>query len=146
MSTKPPKNPEKKIQKWEKKRGGDEERESEKVMNKVWDCGSPLYDSYELATLTHLIERHLMALPNSLGGSKRFRLSRHNHNQNQKMMMMMVNQGSTAVMVSSSNSRKPSMQSGCVGLGRVWKRMRGERGMKIIKPTRCRPPGIKWFI
>lgn len=130
-------------------RGDEEERESEKVMIKVWDCGSPLYDSYELAALTHLIERHLMALPESLGGSKRLRLSHHNHNnQNHVMMMMMtMDQGSTAVMVSSSNSRKPSMLSGCVGFGRVWKRMRGERGKKIIKPTRSRPPGvIKWFI
>lgn len=24
----------------------------------VWDCGSPLYDSYELAELTNIIERH----------------------------------------------------------------------------------------
>lgn len=125
-------------------RGDDqEERESEKVMIKVWDCGSPLYDSYELAALTHLIERHMMALPSSLGGSKRSRLSHRNHNnQNQMtmMMMMMMDQGPTAVMVSSSsNSRKPSMVSGCVGFGRVWKRMRGERGQKIIKPTRSRP-------
>ncbi|XWS76902.1 hypothetical protein CRYUN_Cryun01aG0217800 [Craigia yunnanensis] len=36
----------------------------------IWDCGSPLYDSYELVSLSHLIERHQMKLP-SLGGSKR---------------------------------------------------------------------------
>ncbi|EOX95768.1 hypothetical protein QQP08_001460 [Theobroma cacao] len=36
----------------------------------VWDCGSPLYDSYELVTLSHLIERNLMKLP-SLGGAMR---------------------------------------------------------------------------
>ncbi|XP_054796064.1 uncharacterized protein LOC129301528 [Prosopis cineraria] len=35
----------------------------------IWDCGSPLYDSYELVSLTHLIERHMMALP-SPGGSR----------------------------------------------------------------------------
>ncbi|XVE58016.1 hypothetical protein DITRI_Ditri04bG0136300 [Diplodiscus trichospermus] len=29
----------------------------------VWDCGSPLYDSYELASLGHILERHTMALP-----------------------------------------------------------------------------------
>ncbi|KAM7531384.1 hypothetical protein LguiB_034794 [Lonicera macranthoides] len=29
----------------------------------VWDCGSPLYDSYELVSLCHLIERHMMSLP-----------------------------------------------------------------------------------
>ncbi|XP_057981249.1 uncharacterized protein LOC131166688 [Malania oleifera] len=44
----------------------------------VWDCGSPLYDSYELASIGHLIERHLMALP-SLGGSKRFLSTQHSH-------------------------------------------------------------------
>ncbi|KAL5792270.1 hypothetical protein ACOSP7_000864 [Xanthoceras sorbifolium] len=45
-----------------------ETRENESMA--VWDCGSPLYDSYELVSLNHLIERHLMALP-TLGGSKR---------------------------------------------------------------------------
>ncbi|GLT79740.1 hypothetical protein SLA2020_512170 [Shorea laevis] len=29
----------------------------------IWDCGSLLYDSFELASLSHLIERHLMVLP-----------------------------------------------------------------------------------
>lgn len=29
-----------------------------------WDCGSPLYDSYELVTLSHHIDKHLMTLPN----------------------------------------------------------------------------------
>lgn len=29
----------------------------------IWDCGSPLYDSFELASLSHMLERHLMALP-----------------------------------------------------------------------------------
>nr|DAD19153.1 TPA_asm: hypothetical protein HUJ06_020616 [Nelumbo nucifera] len=38
---------------------GDGEREG----LAIWDCGSPLYDSFELASLTHLIERHLMILP-----------------------------------------------------------------------------------
>ncbi|CAN1778528.1 hypothetical protein LINPERHAP1_LOCUS14413 [Linum perenne] len=31
----------------------------------VWDCGSPLYDSYEIASVGHLIERHTMSLPSS---------------------------------------------------------------------------------
>uniref|UniRef100_A0A803M4W6 Uncharacterized protein n=1 Tax=Chenopodium quinoa TaxID=63459 RepID=A0A803M4W6_CHEQI len=46
---------------------------------KIWDCGSPLYDSYELASVTQLIERQLMFLPSSLGGSKR-RLKLHHEN------------------------------------------------------------------
>ncbi|XP_010518310.1 PREDICTED: uncharacterized protein LOC104793612 [Camelina sativa] len=25
--------------------------------HKIWDCGSPLYDSYELASFAHIIER-----------------------------------------------------------------------------------------
>ncbi|XP_030540982.2 uncharacterized protein LOC115748596 [Rhodamnia argentea] len=30
---------------------------------KVWDCGSPLYDAFELVSLTQVIERHLMTFP-----------------------------------------------------------------------------------
>ncbi|KAL2345888.1 hypothetical protein Fmac_007173 [Flemingia macrophylla] len=26
----------------------------------IWDCGSPLYDSYELVSLSHTIQRHMM--------------------------------------------------------------------------------------
>lgn len=38
----------------------------------IWDCGSPLYDSYELVSVTHIIDRHLMSLPYQLSGrSKR---------------------------------------------------------------------------
>lgn len=29
----------------------------------TWDCGSSLYDSYELVSLSHVIERHLMEQP-----------------------------------------------------------------------------------
>ncbi|GMI75927.1 hypothetical protein HRI_001262000 [Hibiscus trionum] len=36
----------------------------------IWDCGSPLYDSYELVSFSLQIERHLMKLP-YLGSSKR---------------------------------------------------------------------------
>lgn len=48
---------------------GKENDEEEKVI-KIWDCGSPLYDSYELVALSHLIDRHLMALP-YLSGSRK---------------------------------------------------------------------------
>lgn len=37
----------------------------------AWDCGSPLYDSFEVASVGHLIERHALALV-SPGGSMRF--------------------------------------------------------------------------
>ncbi|OAY62188.1 hypothetical protein MANES_01G248300v8 [Manihot esculenta] len=36
----------------------------------IWDLDSLLYDSYELVSLSHHIERHLMILP-SLGVSRR---------------------------------------------------------------------------
>ncbi|KAK9207274.1 hypothetical protein WN943_017559 [Citrus x changshan-huyou] len=46
------------------------EIEAEEASMATWDCGSPLYDSYELVSLDHLIQRHLMVIP-SLGRSKR---------------------------------------------------------------------------
>ncbi|CAK7348757.1 unnamed protein product [Dovyalis caffra] len=51
-------------------RKDEQEQQQEEKALAIWDLGSPLYDSYELVSLTHLIERHLMTLP-SLGGSKR---------------------------------------------------------------------------
>lgn len=47
-----------------------EEKEEEEKGRGVWDCGSPLYDSYELVTVSSIIERNLMKLP-SFGRSKR---------------------------------------------------------------------------
>ncbi|XVF53035.1 hypothetical protein PTKIN_Ptkin05aG0066900 [Pterospermum kingtungense] len=35
----------------------------QKESDSIWDCGSPLYDSYELASFGHVLERHTMALP-----------------------------------------------------------------------------------
>ena len=35
----------------------------------MWDCGSHLYDSYELVSISSLIDRHMMAFP-FVGGSK----------------------------------------------------------------------------
>ncbi|CAI9764157.1 unnamed protein product [Fraxinus pennsylvanica] len=39
-----------------------EVEEKERTL-KVWDCGSPLYDSYELVSVSHIIERHFMVFP-----------------------------------------------------------------------------------
>nr|CAD1824066.1 unnamed protein product [Ananas comosus var. bracteatus] len=39
------------------------EEEEEEIRLSIWDCGSPLYDSYELASLCSLIDRHVVALP-----------------------------------------------------------------------------------
>ncbi|GAA0154366.1 hypothetical protein LIER_12364 [Lithospermum erythrorhizon] len=38
--------------------------------NGIWDCGSNLYDSYELVSLSNIIDRNLMVLP-GLSGSKK---------------------------------------------------------------------------
>lgn len=37
---------------------------------KIWDCGSPLYDAYELVAVSNLMERHFMILP-YLSGSRK---------------------------------------------------------------------------
>jgi hypothetical protein len=44
------------------RRRGKVEDEEERVLA-TWDCGSPLYDSFELASLHHVLESHLMVLP-----------------------------------------------------------------------------------
>ncbi|XP_021846694.1 uncharacterized protein [Spinacia oleracea] len=48
---------------------------SSKKAPMVWDCGSPLYDSFELSSLSHIIERHMMALPPSSSSSSSTRSS-----------------------------------------------------------------------
>ncbi|PKU62253.1 hypothetical protein MA16_Dca020958 [Dendrobium catenatum] len=47
-----------------------EEKEEEKLIEdgefslfSIWDCGSPLYDSFELSSLFHIIDKHMMKLP-----------------------------------------------------------------------------------
>ncbi|KAI3453798.1 hypothetical protein Pfo_010461 [Paulownia fortunei] len=44
-----------------------EEEEEREGGPKEWDCGSPLYDAYELVSLANIIERHMMTLPWSSG-------------------------------------------------------------------------------
>lgn len=41
----------------------EEEGREDGEANGLWDCGSPLYDSFELASLYHLLDRKLMELP-----------------------------------------------------------------------------------
>jgi hypothetical protein len=43
-------------------RGGNEAEEEELVLA-TWDCGSPLYDSFELASVHYILEKHTMVLP-----------------------------------------------------------------------------------
>uniref|UniRef100_M1AWS0 Uncharacterized protein n=1 Tax=Solanum tuberosum TaxID=4113 RepID=M1AWS0_SOLTU len=45
------------------KKGGNTDKASSSTSSIIWDCGSPLYDSYELVSLVHLIERNTMILP-----------------------------------------------------------------------------------
>ncbi|KAK8464938.1 hypothetical protein PHAVU_010G111500 [Phaseolus vulgaris] len=58
----------------------EEDEEEEKAMA-IWDCGSPLYDSHELVSLDHIIDRHLMVFPSSIGSSKHIitTFTRHSH-------------------------------------------------------------------
>ncbi|RDX73906.1 hypothetical protein CR513_46412, partial [Mucuna pruriens] len=44
--------------------------EKEENAMSMWDCGSPLYDSYELVSFDHIIDRHLMEFPSSNGSPK----------------------------------------------------------------------------
>ncbi|KAL2490280.1 Uncharacterized protein Adt_25908 [Abeliophyllum distichum] len=53
----------------EKKEEEEKEKEKEEKTLKLWDCGSPLYDSHEVASISHVIERHFMVLP-YLSGSR----------------------------------------------------------------------------
>uniref|UniRef100_A0A803R6E5 Uncharacterized protein n=1 Tax=Cannabis sativa TaxID=3483 RepID=A0A803R6E5_CANSA len=34
------------------------EEEEDNINGRIWDCGSPLYDSYELASMAHLFHNH----------------------------------------------------------------------------------------
>jgi len=56
----------------------EEDEEEERAMA-IWDCGSPLYDSYELVSLDHIIDRHLMAFPSSFPSSKHRFTHHHSH-------------------------------------------------------------------
>ncbi|KAK4728845.1 hypothetical protein R3W88_021833 [Solanum pinnatisectum] len=44
-------------------KGENIDKASSSTSSIIWDCGSPLYDSYELVSLVHLIERNTMILP-----------------------------------------------------------------------------------
>ena len=98
---------------------GKEDEEEEK---EIWDCGSPLYDSYELASLSHIIDRHLMALPHlGLGGCG-------------------LRSNNVVVMVSESINREKnnsSTGSGCV-MNMMWKRKVTIGGRRNEKPQSLR--------
>ena len=91
----------------EKMNVNQEEEDDGKSM-KIWDCGSPLYDAYELVALSHVVERNIMILP-YLSGSR---------------------QEETAVSSTASSVETTSERSSVLGFfsRKVWKRKRdGER-------------------
>ncbi|XVF73055.1 hypothetical protein PTKIN_Ptkin12aG0170800 [Pterospermum kingtungense] len=121
-----------------KKLSETKERNEDAATFGIWDCGSPLYDSYELVSLSHLIERHLMKLP-SLGGSSRLLTTRFCYESDVTP---------ATIADSTSNSRaKESSSSLMSSLGefwgsKFWKRRRiGQRRDKLKKLRR----GISCF-
>ncbi|OEL13926.1 hypothetical protein BAE44_0025055 [Dichanthelium oligosanthes] len=43
---------------------GEEEKQPPPALS-PWDCGSPLYDAFELASVYRVLDTHLMALPHA---------------------------------------------------------------------------------
>lgn len=48
-----------------------EEQHQEGLDSKIWDCGSPLYDSYELVSISNVLDKHLMKFPYVVNRSTR---------------------------------------------------------------------------
>lgn len=51
----------------------EEKKEAAGAAAIIWDCGSPLYDSFELVSLVNYIERHMMFMSTrncDIGGIK----------------------------------------------------------------------------
>ncbi|OMP08589.1 hypothetical protein COLO4_06320 [Corchorus olitorius] len=115
-----------------------EEQHEEAAAFAIWDCGSPLYDSYELASLSHLIERHLMKLPPSLGGSKRLtaRFSHHPFDVTVTPATISVSTSNTRAKESSSSSLISSFSLGGFLGSKFWKRRRF--GQSKDKPKRLK--------
>lgn len=111
----------------EGKGGGGEEEES----TKIWDSGSPLYDSYELVSLGHVIDRHIMELP-SLSGSRGLT----NQSSSRSSNLISSKQGGA----SGFGMAKGSSTVSCFGEFRekvLWKKRRvngeGEEKPKMVK-------------
>ncbi|KAL4562643.1 hypothetical protein LXL04_026671 [Taraxacum kok-saghyz] len=47
----------------ERKEYDDEEQQEDGLASKIWNCGSPLYDSYELVSIAHVLDMHQMTFP-----------------------------------------------------------------------------------
>lgn len=106
----------------------DEKKEDEDEALKIWDCGSPLYDSYELVALNHVIDRHLMELP-CLSGSRKDIIISH--------------ESSHAEAATSNKVKGSSMKNFFSGLMERkvgWKRKHADGG------RREEPKKVKWGI
>ncbi|KAI3449251.1 hypothetical protein Pfo_005916, partial [Paulownia fortunei] len=95
---------------------------------KIWDCGSPLYDSYELVAVTNVIERHFMILPGST------MVATHQLCLTPGLISpsSMKPAADTAAAAASGNAGKSSVLSFLSELveGRVWKRKMDAEGTK----------------
>ncbi|KAK4266962.1 hypothetical protein QN277_023817 [Acacia crassicarpa] len=67
----------------------------------IWDCGSPLYDSYELVSVTHLIERHWMIFPFQAASSSNN--SSSHHETARRLMWLSSSSKNTAVKTTINN-------------------------------------------
>lgn len=74
----------------------------------IWDCGSPLYDSYELVSLSHLIDRHIMVLP-SLSGSRQEKSSRFSHASSHLIPSLFSSSNATKEAAASKKARGGSV-------------------------------------
>ncbi|KAI3741352.1 hypothetical protein L1987_59024 [Smallanthus sonchifolius] len=58
-------------QEFDEEKKVEQQQQDEGLDPKIWDCGSPLYDSYELVSITNVLDRHLMKFPNVIKRSTR---------------------------------------------------------------------------
>ncbi|KAM5555588.1 hypothetical protein ABKV19_023486 [Rosa sericea] len=107
----------------------------------IWDCGSPLYDSYELASVSHLIERHLMAFPSLGGSSKRF-IAKFSHSSSSKTTSTTSN-STTMKEAKGSNSMEENL-SKILGIKKMWKR-KGLFGGTKEKTKKMKTTGFSGF-
>lgn len=59
------------IQEFDEEKKAEEEQKEDGLASKIWDCGSPLYDSYELVSIAHVLDMHQMIFPYAINRSTR---------------------------------------------------------------------------
>ena len=116
--------------------------ENSKTIPMIWDCGSPLYDSHELASLSLIIERHMRALPSSLSLSS----NRSSSSSTSSSSSLSSSSSSFDRLRSEDSSLKANEDVGklCDIKGREWKRkvldwdeMSKKKANKRIKVSGC---------